>query len=66
MGHAKEAAADFGRALAISPELPGALYVRGVIRLKSGDAAGGNADIAAARQENPFIAQSFSDIGVTP
>lgn len=64
MGHLKEAEADFDKVLAISPTLPGALYMRGVIRLKSGDAAGGNADIAAAKNKNPAIADSFSDIGV--
>jgi tetratricopeptide (TPR) repeat protein len=66
LGHLKEAAADFDAALNVDPKLAGALYMRGVIKLHNGDVAGGNADIAAATEQNPTIAASFADIGVSP
>jgi tetratricopeptide (TPR) repeat protein len=66
LGHLKEAAADFGAVLNDNPKLAGALYMRGVIRLRSGDAAGGNADIAEASEEYPGIEANFADLGVTP
>jgi tetratricopeptide (TPR) repeat protein len=66
LGHLKEAVADFDQALGVDPKLAGALYVRGIIRLHNGDSAAGNADIAAAAEQNPAIAANFSDIGVNP
>jgi tetratricopeptide (TPR) repeat protein len=66
MDHPKDAAVDFDQALSVSPKLAGALYMRGIIELHSGNSAGGNADIAAAKEEDPAIADSFVDLGVTP
>ena len=53
-------------ALAKNPNLPGSLYVRGLARLKSGDTAGGSADIAAAKQMDAKIADTYAGYGVTP
>jgi tetratricopeptide (TPR) repeat protein len=66
LGHLKEALADFGTVLNDNPKLAGALYMRGVIRLRSGDTAAGNADIAEANDEYPGIEANFADLGVTP
>jgi tetratricopeptide (TPR) repeat protein len=65
-GHLKDAAADFDEALAISPRLAGALYMRGVIELHGGNSTAGNADIAAAEQQDTAIAASFADLGIRP
>ena len=53
------ALADFEAALKIDPKLTFALYGRGMARLKRGDTAGGNADIAAATKTQPDIARQF-------
>jgi tetratricopeptide (TPR) repeat protein len=66
LGHLKDAADDFDQTLKISPKLAGALYMRGLVELHSGNSAAGNADIAAAKDQNPNIAKSFADFGVTP
>jgi hypothetical protein len=41
-----------------------ALYGRGLARLKKGDTAGGNADVAAAKQVEAKIADDFSHYGI--
>lgn len=41
-----------------------ALYGRGIARLRSGDLAGGEADMAATGQERPLFAAKFSQRGV--
>ena len=58
--------ADYGRALAdfevviqFNPKNALALYARGWMLLKKGDAEAGNADIAAAKAINPDIAEQF-------
>jgi tetratricopeptide (TPR) repeat protein len=58
--------ADGTSALQINPKLATALYLRGVARLKTGDAANGNADIAAAQATAPKISAYYAGIGVTP
>jgi tetratricopeptide (TPR) repeat protein len=66
LGHMKDATTYFDQALAISPRLAGALYMRGIIELHGNDSAAGNTDIAAATGQNPAIADSFSDLGINP
>jgi hypothetical protein len=41
------------------------LYARGVAKLKKGDSAGGNADIAAAKAIKPDIAAVSAGYGIT-
>jgi tetratricopeptide (TPR) repeat protein len=53
------ALAPFEAALKVDPRLAYALYGRGMTRLKRGDTAGGNADIAAATKAQPDIARQF-------
>jgi tetratricopeptide (TPR) repeat protein len=46
---------DFNRAINLNPKLAPAYYMRGLAKQRSGDPAGGNADIARARQIEPNI-----------
>jgi len=66
LGHLKDAAADYAAALARNSRLAGALFMRGIIKLRDGDAPGGNADIVAAKDIEPSIADRFAEYGVTP
>ncbi len=66
LGHLKDAAADYDAALARNSRLAGALFMRGIIKLRDGDAPGGNADIVAAKDIEPAIADRFAEYGVTP
>ena len=66
LGHLKDAAADYDAALARNSRLAGALFMRGIIKLRDGDAPGGNVDIVAAKDIEPAIADRFAEYGVTP
>ncbi len=59
-----DAIADYDAALKINPKLPGALYGRGLAKQKTGDQAGGDADIAAAKAIKATIADEFAKYGV--
>ncbi len=52
---------DENAALDEMPRLAAALYLRGLARQASGDAAGGQTDIAAARAGQPGIEQFYAD-----
>jgi tetratricopeptide (TPR) repeat protein len=58
------AIADYNSALRIDGKMPTALYGRGIAKLKKGDLAGGNADVAAAKAAEPNIAGEFSHYGL--
>ena len=64
MGQFDSAIADYSSALRLKPKLASALYGRGLAKLKKGDAAGGNADLAAAKAINATIADDFAHYGV--
>ena len=66
LGHLKEAAANYDAALSRNSRLAGALFMRGIIKLRGEDTSGGNADIAAAKDIEPAIADRFAEYGVTP
>jgi tetratricopeptide (TPR) repeat protein len=55
-GEYDRAIQQFDQALRAAPDLPEALYLRGVARLKVGDVAGGEADIARAASIDPKYA----------
>ncbi len=61
-----KAIADYDRALRARPDLTISLYGRGVARHAKGDRAGGDADIAAATQGEPDIANVMTRLGVQP
>jgi tetratricopeptide (TPR) repeat protein len=66
LGHWKEAAADYDAALEHNSKLAGSIYMRGIIKVHEGDAAGGNSDMADAKRMEPAIADRFAAYGVTP
>ncbi len=59
-----KAVADYDAALVARPDLTLSLYGRGLAKLHLGDTAGGNADIAAAKQGDPDIANIMTRLGV--
>jgi hypothetical protein len=58
-GELDRAIADFDASLRLDPKMAGSLYVRGVIKLKKGDTAGGNTDIAAAKAIQKDVARNM-------
>ena len=58
------AVADYNSALRLDSKLASSLYGRGLARLRSGNAAGGNSDIAAAKSIKADIAEEFERYGV--
>ncbi len=58
------AVADFDAALKRDPRQSGPLYGRGVAKRMNGDAAGANADIAAAKRLDPEVARVFERYGI--
>ena len=57
---------DYDSALAKNPKLASALYVRGLARAKTGDVAGSERDILAARTVDPEIAATYARYDTTP
>jgi tetratricopeptide (TPR) repeat protein len=57
---------DCDAALARRPKFAVSLYLRGVAKRKSGDAAGGDADVTAAKALDAGIADEYAKYGVTP
>ena len=64
MGRLDRAIADYDVALKLDPKLAGSLYGRGIAKLRRGEAAGGNSDVAAAKAIRPDIAETFEHYGV--
>ena len=65
-GAPEKAIADLDLAVAASPKSAGALYVRGIAKLKKGDKPGGEADLAAAKGLSGEIAKNYAPFGVVP
>lgn len=66
MGRFADARADLDAALDIVPDMPAALYMRGIVRHKMGEAKAGAADMNAARMMAPRIDEDYRRWGVTP
>ena len=64
LGRADDAIKDYDAALKLDPKLAGALYGRGLAKMRKGDRAGGSADVAAAKRIRSDIAEEFSRYGV--
>ncbi len=58
--------ADCNTALRINPKNAYALFERGIAKLRKGDDAGGNADVAASRAAGPKVGTEFARYGVRP
>ena len=65
LGQYQMAIRDYDSALRINPKFAVALYGRGVAKLKLGDRRG-EADINAAKQIAPGVAEQMAELGVTP
>jgi hypothetical protein len=59
-----DAVADYDAAPRISPKTASSLYGRGIARSRTGDAAGGDADIVRAKALQPDIADGFARFGI--
>ncbi|RHW17958.1 DUF3857 domain-containing protein [Sphingomonas gilva] len=64
MGRMDDARADLDAALAIDPSIDASLYLRGILRRQTGDIAGGDADLAAARLINPRMEEDYRRWGI--
>ena len=66
LGQFDKALADYDMAFALtkSPDHADWLYVRGMAKLKKGDTAGGNADIASAKAGKADIAEEYAKYGL--
>ena len=53
-----KALADLNKATELAPDDALSLYLRGLVRQKTGDAQGGEVDIAAARKIDPQVSSS--------
>lgn len=65
MGRMEDALADFDAALEQAPDLAASLFMRGIIRKRTG-AAGADADLAAARMISPRIDEDYARYGIKP
>ena len=64
LGQWDKAIADYNAALQLKPKDAWSLYGRGFAKTKQGDAAGGAADIAAAKAIDSSIADGFAIRGI--
>lgn len=66
LGKLEDAIHDYDSALHTDPSMPTSLYGRGLAKLRSGETAQGQADLAAAKKLDKGVAKQFSDMGLTP
>jgi tetratricopeptide (TPR) repeat protein len=71
LGRVEEAIGNFNRALAVEPDKPQTLYVRGLARLwlarkDPAEKALADADLAASREQMPDIDEEYAGYGLTP
>ncbi|MEA3061447.1 MAG: hypothetical protein QOJ94_1228 [Sphingomonadales bacterium] len=66
LGKTEAARKDYDAALALEPLHSSSLYGRGIARIRLGDKAGGEADLAAARKLDFEIDSAYKSYGVTP
>lgn len=65
LGRFDEAIADFDRALGLQPAQAASLYGRGLAKIRKGDKAGGEQDMAAARRLDFAVDSEFRHHGIT-
>ncbi len=65
MGRFKDSVADYDKALGIRPDESASLFGRGLAKRGAGDAAGGDADLSAARKLDAGVDEEFAGYGVT-
>jgi Flp pilus assembly protein TadD len=64
LGQLDNAIADFSTALAINPKFASSLYGRGLAKLRKGDRAGADADMAAAKAIKTDITEQLAGYGI--
>ena len=64
-GRMDEAVKRYDKALELSPKLATSLYGRGYAKIKAGDKAGGETDLAAAKAINDRAGQELIEAGLT-
>lgn len=64
LGRNEDALADLKAALLRAPEQSASLFLRAIIRRSTGDKAGSDADLAAARGMDPQIDKQFRKFGI--
>jgi len=65
LGDYDKSIGDYDAALKINPQMPTALYGRGVAKIRKKQIAEGEADIANAEKSAPKVAQQFEALGIT-
>jgi tetratricopeptide (TPR) repeat protein/predicted aspartyl protease len=65
LGDYDKSIGDYDAALKINPQMPAALYGRGLAKIKRNKITEGEADIANARKIAPKIAEQFEALGIT-
>jgi tetratricopeptide (TPR) repeat protein len=66
MNRTEDALADLEAALALQPDYPESLFLRGVLRKQAGNEAAAAADLAAATALSPRIGKQYAAYGITP
>jgi tetratricopeptide (TPR) repeat protein len=66
LGQFDKSIADYNAALALQPKSAWSHYGRGLAKLKSGDAEGAKADLAAASANDSDIASEAAKYGLKP
>lgn len=66
MGRYLDSLDVYNAALKLRPGMANSLFGRGIARRRSGDKAGGDADLLAARQEYPGIDREYANYGLKP
>jgi tetratricopeptide (TPR) repeat protein len=65
MGNYAAAMSDCSEVVKHRPKESGSLYIRGLAKLRSGDAEGGDADVAAAKDADDKVVAAYAVYGVT-
>jgi tetratricopeptide (TPR) repeat protein len=65
-GRYSDAIARYDAVLALRPDYAASLYARGIAKMKAGDAAGGQADLAKAKAKAPKVDEVYALSGVQP
>ena len=66
LGNYAAAISDCDEALKYRSSLPSSLFIRGLAKLRAGDLANGNADVATAKEQDYRIGEEYAVFGVKP
>jgi hypothetical protein len=66
MGESQKSMADYDASLKMGPKNPWAWYGRGIVELRLGKGAAGQADMEQAKTIWPKVAEAFTRYGIGP